>query len=164
VHHRRTTNRQRARTRRILGLSAVSILVTIGVTSCDGAVAWKLGKTHGAIIEPVARRASLGIYREPSRALYKAYKRSGTKAAQDILWAVGEPPVASISVDGLSISTAVLNRKMKGYVYGDAADFRGALIDAHVADDCLALTLISQGLYIKNWTHKDVGCRTGSTG
>jgi len=158
----RTDRALRARAPRLLAVGAISLIALLGVTGCDGSVTWRLGKTHGAIIEPTARRASLGIYRTPRHALYQVYRAGGTKAAQDVLWAFGAPPVASISVKGVSISSVALNRKMHGYIYGDAADFRGALIDAETAHDCLALTLVSQGLYIKNWTHKSVGCRTGS--
>jgi hypothetical protein len=157
-----STSASRHRVRRAFAVACIALSASLATTGCTTSIGWKLGKTHGAIIEPTARRASLGIYRAPSRSLYSVYARSGTRAAQDVLWALGAPPVASVSVDGIGVSTTVLNRKMHGYLYGDAADFRGALIDAHRRDDCLALTLISQGLYIKNWTHKDVGCRTGA--
>ncbi len=152
------------RTTRHLPLPALALCVAaivVGTTACDS-VGWKLGRTHGAIVEVGARRASLGIYRVPRSKLYDVYRAGGTRAAQDVLWAVGAPPVTSVSIDSLSLSTAALNRKMHGYIYGDAADFRGALLDAQRNRDCLALTLISQGLYIKNWTHKSVGCRLGS--
>lgn len=145
-------------------IPAVALCVTallFATTSCD-AVSWKLGRTHGAIIEVGAHRASLGIYRVPRRLLFQLYKGGGLKVAQDALWASGAPPVAAFSIDGVRVSTEFLNRKLHGYLYGDPADFRGALIDAERSRDCLALTLISRGLYIKNWTHKSVGCRMGS--
>lgn len=163
MHKDHRTNRTlRVRAPRLLAVGALSLIALLGVTGCDGSVGWKLGKTHGAIIEPGAARASLGIYRAPRHALYQVYRAGGTKAAQDVLWAVGAPPVVTVSVKGVSLSSAALNRKMHGYIYGDPADFRGALVDAERANDCLALTLISRGAYIKNWTHKGVSCRTGS--
>lgn len=146
--------------RAALAVALLTVLLT--ATACNPTIGWKLGETHGAIIEPGARRASFGIYRKPRSVLYDVYEAAGTKAAQDALWSNAHIPVFSVSLDGIGISTALFNRKFHDYVYGDAADFRGALIDAERAHDCLALTLISQGLYIKNWTHKGVQCKLGS--
>jgi hypothetical protein len=158
----RTNRTLRVRAPRLLAVGLISLIAVMGMTSCKTSVSWRLGRTHGVIVEKTAVRASLAIYRTPRSVLYQLYRQGGTKAAQDALWRYGQPPVASVSVNGIGVSTQVLNHKMHGYIYGDAADFRGALIDAEKNHDCLALTLISHGAYIKNWTHKEVGCRTGS--
>ena len=163
MHDDHRTNRTlRVHATRLLAVGVVSLIAMTAMTSCKTSVTWRLGKTHGAIIETTAGRASLGIYRKPRSLLFQLYRNGGTKAAQDAIWTFGQPPVASISVNGIGVSTQVLNRKMHGYIYGDAADFRGALIEAEQHHDCLALTLISRGAYIKNWTHKGVGCQMGS--
>ena len=158
----RTNPTFRARAPRLLAVGLVSLIAVMGMTGCKTSVSWKLGKTHGAVVEKTAARASLAIYRVPRHALYEVQAEHGTKAAQDVLWHFGQPPVASIYVNGIGLSSQLLNQKMRGYIYGDAADFRGALIDAERNRDCLALTLISRGAYIKNWTHKGVGCQLGS--
>ncbi|MGN6695941.1 MAG: hypothetical protein ACTHN0_17320 [Aquihabitans sp.] len=163
MHDDHRTNRTlRVHAPRLLAVGLISLIALTGLTSCKTSVSWKLGRTHGAVIEKTAARASLAIYRKPRSLLYQLYRNGGTKAAQDAIWQFGQPPVASIYVNGIGFSTQVLNQKMHGYIYGDAADFRGALLDAQDNHDCLALTLISRGAYIKNWTHKAVGCQMGS--
>ena len=90
----------------------------------------------------------------------------GVDVVQDILCAQGTFPAAAVSVGGHTIAAPDLAKRWCGYVRGDDADLRGALRDSQAKhrDDCLALTLISRGAYLKNWTHKSVGCRTGSLG
>jgi hypothetical protein len=138
--------------------------IAIALPACQ--LSWSVGKTHGVIVEPAAVRASVGVWRMPSRLLYSVYESNGINPVQDLLCSAGKFPTLKVSVSRFSVSSSVLKSKWCGYVYGNDADVRGALIDAQrgKADDCLALTLISRGAYIKNWTHKSSGCKTGSLG
>lgn len=143
-------------------VGAAGLAVVLLLTSCQ--ISWELHKTHGVIVEPGAARASVGVWREPSRVLYDIYSGNGIDMVQDILCYSGKFPVPHVEVGSVGITANVLQPKWCGYVYGDDNDLRGALVDAQAGsrDDCLALTLISSGAYIKNWTHKSGGCRTGS--
>lgn len=149
----------RAGMRRLMLLSAAAL--ALGLSACN--ITWTAGKTHGAIIETSAARASIGIWRAPTRVLYDVYGSAGITTVQDILCAHGTFPTLRLAVGKRSVSSDALKKKWCGYVRGDGADLRGALIDAQrQRDNCLALTLISSGAYIKNWTHKSAGCKTGS--
>lgn len=145
-----------------LALGALGALLVVGLGACH--VSWRAGATHGAIIEPTAGRASIGIWRAPTRLLADLERSHGIDVVQDVLCASGRFPAVSVSVGGRSVSSSFLSQRWCGYVRGDDGDLRGALRDAQGgrSDDCLALTLISRGAYLKNWTHKSVGCRTGS--
>jgi hypothetical protein len=155
---RRATARRRAPA---VAAACACVLVLL-LPACR--ISWSLGATHGAIIEPSAGRANIGVWRAPSRVLYDVFEAGGIDPVQDLLCHAGRFPTVRVAVGKLSISSNVLQDKWCGYVYGDDADLRGALIDAQRGrrDDCLALTLISRGAYIKNWTHKDAGCKTGA--
>jgi hypothetical protein len=141
---------------------ALALVVLAFVPACQ--ISWSLGATHGAIVEPSAARASVGIWRAPTRLLHELYEGGGIDLVQDILCDQAAFPPLKLTVGKTSISANVLKARWCGYVYGDDADLRGALVDAQRGsrDDCLALTLISRGAYIKNWTHKSGGCKTGS--
>lgn len=139
---------------------ALALVASLGLAGCH--ISWQLRATHGAIIEPAAGRASVGIYRAPTRALGALLSAKGTDVVQDVLCASGRFPVLSLRVGRASVSADLLTRRWCGYVHGDDADLRGALREARAQRDCLALTLISNGLYIKNWTHKSTGCKEGS--
>jgi hypothetical protein len=156
-HRRVATSRAR---RGAVVLAALAIV--LAVPACQ--ISWKVGATHGAIIEPAAARASVGIWRAPTRLLHQVYEGGGIDVVQDILCSQATFPALRLAVGSTSISANVLQAKWCGYVYGDDADLRGALVDAQRGsrDDCLALTLISSGAYLKNWTHKSGGCKTGS--
>lgn len=147
-----------------LVVGALSVLLVLGLGACH--VSWRVGATHGAILEPSAARASVGIWRAPTRLLADLERSKGIRVVQDILCASGRFPAISLSIGGRSVSSRFLSERWCGYVRGDAADLRGALRDAQAGsrDECLALTLISHGAYLKNWTHKAGGCRTGSLG
>lgn len=153
---------------------ALTALLAIGTasatTACDpsSSVSWRLGNTHGAIVEMTAGRASLGIYRVPTQVLYAVFKKSGIRAAQDAIWSVGQPPAftKTFTYRGRSITTSFGTKALRSWthalIYDDPADIRGALIDAHAGRNCLALTLVSYGVPTKNWTTKQVGCREGA--
>ncbi|MEZ5181235.1 MAG: hypothetical protein R2702_05090 [Acidimicrobiales bacterium] len=143
---------------------ALAVLCCVGLGACQ--ISWRLGTTHGAIVEPGAARASIGIWRAPTRLLADLEQSRGVDLVQDILCASGRFPVVALEVGGRGLSVDVLKARWCGYVYGDDSDLRSALRDAQRGrtDDCLALTLISGGAYRANWTHKSVGCRTGSLG
>ncbi len=153
-------------------LTALLAVSTAGATTaCDPVSrdwAWKAGRTHGAIIETTAGRASLGIYRVPRRALHDVYRAMGIRTVQDAIWSVGQPPAftKTFTFRGRSITTsfgtAALRNKAHSLIYGDAADLRGALLEAQAHRDCLALTLVSYGKPTSNWTHKQVGCQMGA--
>jgi hypothetical protein len=97
------------------------------------------------------------IYRAPSDALYHfMVGPGGTKGAQDVIWAVAKPPVINFCTNDVTCIGAVyMLSKMHGWIYGDANDIRGAILDSHRENNCLALTLISRGAYIKSWTRKN---------
>jgi hypothetical protein len=141
-------------------VAAVAIVASLA--GCQ--ITWELEKTHGVIVEPGAVRASVGIWREPTRVLYDIYRNDSLETVKYLLCYSGNFPVPSVHVGSYGITANVLQPKWCGYVYGDDNDLRGALTDAQSgsADDCLALTLISSGAYIKNWTHKSGGCKQGS--
>jgi hypothetical protein len=151
------------RARRALA-AALAVFLVAGLGACH--ITWHLGSTHGAIIETSAARASIGIWRAPTRLLADIERAQGVNRVQQILCAAGNFPAIPLGVGGRSISAATVKKKWCGYVNGDDGDLRGALRDAQEGkkDDCLALTLISSGAYIKNWTHKSAGCKTGSLG
>ena len=146
---------------RIAGAAALAI-VLLATSACS--VSWRAGATHGAIVEPAAARASVGIWRAPTGVLFELYRTQGIGAVQRLLCDGGRFPAVRLSVKGVSVSVNVLKQAWCRYVYRDAGDLRGALIDAQRSDDCLALTLISRGRYTQNWTHKGTGCRWGALG
>jgi hypothetical protein len=164
------------RPRRLLAV-VLSVLVAASAaglsTACDPVSrdwAWKAGKTHGAIIETTAGRASLGIYRVPTDLLYLAQQRSGVGAVQGLLWRFGRPPELkkTFTYRGRSVTlqfgrgTQALRALAHRAIYGHPRDLRAALIDAHRSRSCLAATLISYGQPTMNWTSKRVGCQKGS--
>lgn len=135
--------------------------VVVGASGC--AITWRAGTTHGAVYEVGAVRGSINIYRAPRSKLYDVYKKTGIDGVQDVVWALGRPPIVKVPLGGGdSVGVDYLASKFRGYIYGDDADLRGALLDAQSHRDCLSLTLVSRGVYNKNWTHKSVGCRLGS--
>ena len=157
--------------------TALALTVLIGVTAASSMTAcdpvsrdwsWKAGKTHGAIIETTAGRASLGIYRVPRKALHDVYKALGIRKVQDAIWAVGQPPsfTRTFTFRGRSITTSfgtrILRNKAHSLIYSNPNDLRGALAEAQANRDCLALTLLSYGKPTSNWTHKQVGCQMGA--
>jgi len=129
-----------------------------------------MGKTHGAIIETTAGRASLGIYRVPTRALYGVLQKSGVAEVQKYLWQFGEPPQLkkTFTYRGYRLTlefgtgTAALRTLTYKLIYDDPSDLRSALSDTHRDDSCLALTLISYGKPTSNWTRKQTDCINGS--
>lgn len=166
-----TNNSRRAR---LLALPLVCLLALGAVTSLTACKprswSWRLGATHGAIIEATAGRGSLGIYRVPRKALRDVYGSGGIRQVQDYIWAVGQPPVIhkTFRYRGRSFTTsfgtAALRNQARSLIYDRSADLRAALFDAHSHHDCLALTLISYGKPTANWTHKEVGCQMGALG
>ncbi len=155
---------RRARPSARLALLVVAAAMTVALGGCH--ISWRVGATHGAIIEAPAARASVGIWRVPTRALADLERSKGIDFVQDVLCAAGKFPAVTVGIGSRSISADVLGARWCGYVRGDDADLRGALRDSQEGhrDECLALTLVSHGAYLKNWTHKAVGCRTGSLG
>lgn len=142
-------------------LALVALAVTVLLGACS--ISWSAGATHGAIIEPPVARASVGIWRVPTRALRSVLSAKGIDTVQQLLCDHGHFPAIRLSVGKLTVSADVLKGRWCGYVNGDDADLRGALIAARDRrDDCLALTLISHGAYTTNWTSKSTGCKTGS--
>ena len=102
MHNDHRTNRTlRVHAPRLLAVGLVSLIAMMGMTGCKTSIAWRLGNSHGPIIETTAARASLGIYRNPRHLLFGVYQNGGTKAAQDALWSVGQPPIVSLSVKGV---------------------------------------------------------------
>lgn len=158
------TTSHRARRRARARLGALAVALALIASACH--ITWSAGTTHGAIIETTAGRASVGIWRAPTRLLADLERSKGIDLVQDVLCASGRFPAVTLKVGDTSITADVLGARWCGYVRGDDADLRGALRDSQAGgrDDCLALTLVSRGAYLKNWTHKDVGCRTGSLG
>ena len=164
----------RARRSLAVALAALLALGAAGLTTgCDPVSrdwAWRAGKTHGAIIETTAGRASLGIYRVPTELLYMAQQRYGTRKAQDAMWKYGRPPMLrrTFTYRGRSVTlefgatTSALRSVTRHLIYDDPSDLRGALIDAHRNGSCLAITLLSYGQPTRNWTNKHVGCQQGS--
>lgn len=144
-------------------LAAVVALLVVSATACGPVITWRAGRTHGAVVETGAARGGINIYRVPRSKLYDVYRAAGIDGVQDAMWAFGKPPVVKIPMGGgNSVGVGVLDSKFHGYIYGDDADLRGALLDAQSNRDCLSITIISHGVYIKNWTHKSVGCELGS--
>jgi len=154
---------------------ALAALVATGTattaTACDPVSrdwAWTAGKTHGAIIEVTAGRASLGIYRSPRNALHSLYRALGLRAAQDAIWRFGQPPMftRTFTYRGRTITTSfgtsAVRSATRSLIYDHPDDLRAALVDAQSHRDCLALTLVSYGRPAPNWTHKNVGCQLGS--
>lgn len=162
----------RARCSLAVALAALLALGAAGLTTgCDPVSrdwAWRAGKTHGAIIETTAGRASVGIYRVPTRYLYIAQSQGGTAAAQGLIWHFGQPPSVKqrFTFRGRSVTlefgTHALRSLTHRLIYDDPSDLRAALIDAHNRRSCLALTLLSYGRPTSNWTQKQVGCREGA--
>ncbi|HWJ62575.1 MAG TPA: hypothetical protein VNS19_11450 [Acidimicrobiales bacterium] len=163
------TERRRARWLALALTLSVAFGATTSLTACTPRTwTWKAGKTHGAIVEVTAGRASLGVYRVPRDALHSVYRSLGIRKTQDAIWAVGRPPsfTKTFTYRGRSITisfgTAALRNKAHSLIYDDPADLRGALLDAQANHDCLALTLLSYGKPTSNWTHKQTGCQMGS--
>jgi hypothetical protein len=75
-------------------------------------IGWRLGTTHGVVIEPTVGRAGLNIYRAPRNALYQIYKAAGIQTTEDILWHYGQPPTFTLCVPwgnplaGAAVATA----------------------------------------------------------
>lgn len=153
--------RPHPRTRRA-ALAALTALLVCSLGACK--ITWSWGATHGAIVEPAAARASVGIWRAPTRLLADLEHDHGIEVVQHLLCAAGKFPMVAISVRGHGVSVDVLKRRWCGYVDGRPEDLRTALREAqrHGVDECLALTLISSGRPTVNWTHKGVGCKTGA--
>jgi hypothetical protein len=167
---------KKIRARRTLAV-ALAALLSLGAagltTGCDPVSrdwAWRAGKTHGAIIETTAGRASIGIYRTPTRWLYRAQRKAGVGAVQALIWHFGRAPELrrTFSFRGHSVTlefgttTRALRSLTYRLIYADPNDLEGAVVDAHRHNSCLALTLISYGRPAKNWTQKQVGCREGA--
>ena len=149
--------------RPLRGTIAAALVVVLVLTVSACSISWSAGATHGAIIEPPAARASVGIWRAPTRALRAVLSAAGIGIVQQLLCDQGRFPPIRLSVGKLAVSADVLHGRWCGYVHGDDADLRGALVAAQDhRDDCLALTLISHGVYTTNWTWKSTGCKTGS--
>ncbi len=167
--------RKGARRRIASPIAGVCLLITatLGATGCDIVSKdwhWTLGTTHGAIIETTAGRASLGIYRVPSKDLYLLYDGGGLKVMQDVLWNYGKPPELkkTFTFEGKSVTisfgfgTAALRQAAHNIVYDHDSDLADAVRNAHHDANCLAITLISYGKPTVNWTNKSVGCKAGS--
>ncbi|MCU1372142.1 MAG: hypothetical protein JWO77_3336 [Ilumatobacteraceae bacterium] len=142
-------------------------------TACDPISrtwAWKGGKTHGAVIEPTAGRASVAIYRRATDGLFLVYKAKGMRFTQDVMWSLGKPPELkkTFTYKGRSLTlsfgagTKYLRNKAHAAIYDQSSDLRGALLDAHARRSCLALTLLSFGRPTSNWTQKQIDCRDGA--
>jgi hypothetical protein len=152
----------------LLAIGAASAATACGPISRTWA--WKAGKTHGAIIETTAGRASLAVYRKPTDGLYLVYKAKGLGFTQDVMWSLGRPPELkkTFSYKGRSVTlsfgagTTYLRNKAHSAIYGRPEDLRGAILDAHARRSCLALTLLSFGQPTTNWTQKQTDCRDGS--
>lgn len=162
--------------RRRLSAIALTALLAIGIATassgCDPVSrswAWRAGRTHGAIVETTAGRASLAIYRVPTNLLYQAQAKHGVGAVQALLWHFGKPPELkkSFRFQGRSVTlqfgtgTRALRSLTHRLIHDDPGDLRSALVDAHRNRSCLALTLVSYGKPASNWTHKQVGCLNG---
>lgn len=111
-------------------MAFAALLALIATTACDPVSrdwAWKMGKTHGAIIETTAGRGSLGIYRVPTRLLYLVLTHGGIKDVQDAIWKYGKPPVLkkTFTYKGLSytvefgMATDALRWATKKLIYDD---------------------------------------------
>ncbi|MCU1497764.1 MAG: hypothetical protein JWM47_1717 [Acidimicrobiales bacterium] len=151
--------------RTVLLTLALALTALLALPACQRppTMHWRLGRTHGAVLESGAARAGVNIYRKPTRAIHRQLRRNGINAAQNYMWSYGRTLRFSVCFPGLPcIGQGTASRKIKGWIYGDDADLRGAIIDAYEHGDCLSLTLMSHGSYVKNWTHKRVGCREGS--
>lgn len=151
-------------------VSASAAGLTTGCDPVSRDWAWRAGKTHGAIIETTAGRASLGIYRVPTNYLYLAQQHGGVGAVQTLLWQFGRPPELrrTFTYRGRSVTlefgfgTRALRSLAHRVIYDDPGDLSYAVIDAHRHHSCLAVTLVSYGRPTKNWTQKQVGCRQGA--
>ena len=164
----------RARRSLAVALAALLALGAAGLTTgCDPVSrdwAWRAGKTHGAIIETTAGRASLGIYRVPTEYLYLARQQRGISLVQSLLWQFGRPPAIkkTFRFKGRSVTlefgagTKALRSLAHHAIYDDPGDLDGALADAHRHRSCLAVTLLSYGHLTRNWTQKQVGCQKGA--
>ncbi|QXC62301.1 hypothetical protein KSP35_05715 [Aquihabitans sp. G128] len=150
--------------RHLVTLVAAAAVLSVSATAClpTPAVTWKLGDTHGVVIETGAQRGSLNIYRSPRSALMQAWKLFGIDGVMAGMWAYGKAPRFSICAFAVCLDQTDVNNKIHGWIYGDPWDLKGALFDAQNNYNCLALTIISHGVYNKNWTNKSVGCRLGS--
>ncbi|CAN5493910.1 hypothetical protein BH24ACT4_BH24ACT4_11430 [soil metagenome] len=142
---------------------AFVVVASFMASSCS-IVSWRLGSTHGVTVEVGARRANVVIYRVARKAIYDVYDSGGTRAAQDVVYNVGKPPLFSFYRWSVCIGTSAARTLMKSYIYADASDFRGALIDAQRKRNCFAVTFVSQGLPARNWTTKSGGCYLGGLG
>ncbi|MEZ5137491.1 MAG: hypothetical protein R2711_01525 [Acidimicrobiales bacterium] len=58
---------------------ALAVLCCVGLGACQ--ISWRLGTTHGAIVEPGAARASIGIWRAPTRLLADLEQSRGRPGA-----------------------------------------------------------------------------------
>ncbi|WP_421118940.1 hypothetical protein ACE2AJ_16470 [Aquihabitans daechungensis] len=151
-------------------VSASAATLTTGCDPVSRDWAWKAGKTHGAIIETTAGRASVGIYRVPTELLYVAQQRQGVGAVQGALWKFGRPPELrrTFTFRGRSVTlrfgagTRALRSLTYHLIYDDPGDLRAAVTDAHRSRSCLAITVLSYGRPTRNWTKKQVGCQNGS--
>lgn len=142
-------------------VTALAFTLSAALSSCNLTIGWSLGATHGVVIETGAARAGMNIYRVPTEALHTIYEAADINLVQDLLWEFGAPPIVTFCFQDKCISTEFINDRIHGWIYDDDNDLRVALIDAHDGGRCLSLTLISGGLYIKNWTHKAIGCWDG---
>jgi hypothetical protein len=151
------------------------VVAGLVATACDPISRdweWRVGKTHGLIVETTAVRASLGIYRVPTRLLAQVQRKHGVGAVQEALWTFGRPPELEVSktIGGhtftirFGTATKALRWLTHKLIFDDPDDLRAAVRDAGAKDDCLALTLLSYGKPDSNWTHKGVGCHDGSLG
>jgi hypothetical protein len=151
-------------------VSASAAGLTTGCDPVSRDWAWRAGKTHGAIIETTAGRASLGIYRVPTEILYAAQQRGGVGAVQGFLWKFGRPPELrrTFTFRGRSVTlqfgaaTSRLRSLTYHLIYDNPGDLREAVVDAHRHRSCLAITILSYGQPTRNWTNKQVGCQQGS--
>lgn len=152
--------------------AALLVAATLGASSCDLISRdwhWTMGKTHGLIIETTAVRASLGIYHAPTRGIYDVYRGGGIHAAESIIWHFGEPPSIkkSFTIRGhrFTISfgpfTTAAKVAVHDVIFHREGDLSDAIRNAHAHDNCLAVTLLSGGKPVINWTNKSVGCREG---
>lgn len=149
-------------------VSASAAGLTTGCQPGRQGWSWRAGVTHGVIVEATAGRASLAVYRKPRRALHDLYRARGLRMVQDVIWAVGRPPVVTrtFTYHGHSVTTSFGTSTVHGWtrslIYDHPGDLRQALVDAQAHGDCLAVTLVSYGAPSGNWTHKGFGCQMGA--
>lgn len=159
------STRPSRRWKRSIGAAVVAAALCFATTACQPtapSISWRLGATHGVVYESGASRASMNVFRSPRNALMEVWKVGGINLVQDAMWHFGQPPRFAACAYGVCLDTDFVAGAISGWIYGDDWDLKGALFDAQNNRDCLALTLISHGAYIKNWTHKGVGCSLGS--